>query len=216
MTFQQYLMLFLLIMMALAFPYYIRANVKTRLRKCNEKNDIEGSLKILDGRLYSYLFGKYAVLWGKIQLFMATNDMERLAETLNAVIDGRFSKKEKNQAISTTFFFFVDAQDKEMCKKQLKFLKDSAKAEEYEFDRAMFRMLVDHSATEDDVEIIKEKLDALKNVKGNHSSQIGIMEYMLGVHYSDNGNKHEAKRYLRDARLHLKDTPYHSKIKKML
>lgn len=216
MTFQQYLLLFFLIMMALAFPYYIRANVKTRLRKCNEKNDVEGSLKILDGRLYSYLFGKYAVLWGKIQLFMATNDMEHLAETMNAVIDGRFSVKEKNQAINTTFFFFVDAQDKEMCKKLLKHLKDHAKAEEYEFDRAMFRTLVDHSATEDDVDIIKEKIDALKNAKGNHRIQIGIMEYMLGVHYTDNCNKQAAKRYLRDAKLNLKDTPYHSKIKKII
>ena len=216
MSLQQSLLLFFLILMAIGFPYLIRANVKTNLRKCNNNKDYEGSLKILNGRLYSYLFGKYATLWAKIQLFMATNDIEQLSETVTKVIDGRFTKKEKNQAISTTYFFFINAEDKETCKKLLNCLKDVSKPEEYEFDKTMYRILLEKNSTEDDAQIVLEKYNIMKKQSHVNKNQLGIMEYMLGMHYTNVKDTKEAERYLNHAKLHLKGTPYHAKVKNML
>ena len=54
-----------------------------------------------------------------------------------------------------------------------------------------------------------------QNSKKN-KNLIGIMQYMLAVHYIHNNDKKKADTYLNHAKLNLKGTPYHSKVKNMM
>ena len=214
---EAYLTIFMICLMALAIPYIFRYTYNAKLKQANEKGDMEESLKILNSRIYSYLFGKYTTLWNKLKLYMATNDISNIESITNEVIYGRFSKKEKHQVANRTFFFFINDENKEMSKRVLDCLKKVADTEEYEFDKIMFKILIEHNANDDDVEVIEAMLAKLK--KQNLSSDkniIGIIQYMLAVHYKDHKDNKKAESYLNHAKKNLKGTPYHSKIKNMM
>ncbi|MGN1399058.1 MAG: hypothetical protein ACI4WG_03560 [Erysipelotrichaceae bacterium] len=210
------LILLFILLMALAIPYMFRANFQTRLQKCKTNNDYQGALKILNNRWYVYLFGKFTALMEKLNLYMTTNDYEKMKEIIDTVIDGSFSKKEKNYVASNSFFFFVDQKDKQYCKKLLDCLRKTAEIDEYEFDTLLYRFLVEESATENDVEHLTEMMEMLKPSQDKNKVQMGMMQYMLGTYYLKHNEKKKAESYLNKAKLNLKQTPYHSKIKEML
>ena len=46
--------------------------------------------------------------------------------------------------------------------------------------------------------------------------QIGLLQYLLGLQYSYQKNKEKTEMYLKKAKVNLKGTPYHKKIKRLL
>ena len=46
--------------------------------------------------------------------------------------------------------------------------------------------------------------------------QIGILHYLLGLQYSYQKNRRQMELYLNKARVNLKGTPYHKKVKQLL
>ena len=83
------------------------------------KNFNEEQVKIMQGaRFFNKIFNN-PTLMEKLQIYMTTNNYDKMKEVIDTVIDGSFSKKEKNFVCSNSFFFFVDAKDKQYCKKLL-------------------------------------------------------------------------------------------------
>ena len=209
------LILLFILLMAIAIPYMFRANFQTKLQKCKVNNDYQGALKIVENRFYVYLFGRFSSLMEKLQIYMTTNNYDKMKEVIDTVIDGSFSKKEKNFVCSNSFFFFVDAKDKQYCKKLLDCLRKTAEIDEYEFDTLLYRFLVDDSASQSDVDHVLEMLDMV-NPSSKNKVQVGMMQYMLGSYYLNHNEKKKGESFLNKAKLNLKQTPYHSKVKNLL
>ena len=87
------LILLFILLMAIAIPYMFRANFQTKLQKCKANNDYQGALKIVENRFYVYLFGRFSSLMEKLQIYMTTNNYDKMKEVIDTVIDGSFSKK---------------------------------------------------------------------------------------------------------------------------
>ena len=209
------LILLFILLMAIAIPYMFRANFQTKLQKCKENNDYQGALKIVENRFYVYLFGRFSSLMEKLQIYMTTNNYDKMKEVIDTVIDGSFSKKEKNFVCSNSFFFFVDAKDKQYCKKLLDCLRKTADIDEYEFDTWLYRFFVDDSTSQSDVEHVLEMLDMV-NPSSKNKVQVGMMQYMLGTYYLNHNEEKKGESFLNKARLNWKQTPYHSKVKNLL
>lgn len=215
MTTEFLLTLLFILLMAIALPYIFKANFNTRLKKCEDQNDFQGALKILNNRWYAYLFGKFTTLFNQLKIHMANKDTEKMKEVINKVIDGNFTKKEKRFIAANSYFFYVDKQDKQYCKKLLDCLRQTAEIDEYEYDYLLFRFLVEKNASQGEVHQALEMIDQLKPQEKPNRVQIGMLQYMIGSYYLQQDDKKNAETYLNRAKNNLKQTPYHSKIKDM-
>ena len=67
------------------------------------------------------------------------------------------------------------------------------------------------------VQIEKKEAEKIKkDQKQDQQVQMGILQYLLGLQYSYQKNRRQMELYLNKARVNLKGTPYHKKVKQLL
>lgn len=99
-------------------------------------------------------------------------------------------------------------------------LKKSAGEEELLYDRMLFRIMIEKKSEDiAEMEALLEKKEAekiKKDQKQDQQVQMGILQYLLGLQYSYQKNRRQMELYLNKARVNLKGTPYHKKVKQLL
>ena len=92
--------------------------------------------------------------------------------------------------------------------------------EELLYDRMLFRIMIEKKSEDiAEMEALLEKKEAekiKKDQKQDQQVQMGILQYLLGLQYSYQKNRRQMELYLNKARVNLKGTPYHKKVKQLL
>lgn len=99
-------------------------------------------------------------------------------------------------------------------------LKKAQGEEELLYDRMLFRIMIEKKSEDiAEMEALLEKKEAekiKKDQKQDQQVQMGILQYLLGLQYSYQKNRRQMELYLNKARVNLKGTPYHKKVKQLL
>lgn len=84
----------------------------------------------------------------------------------------------------------------------------------------LFRIMIEKKSEDiAEMEALLEKKEAekiKKDQKQDQQVQMGILQYLLGLQYSYQKNRRQMELYLNKARVNLKGTPYHKKVKQLL
>ena len=107
-----------------------------------------------------------------------------------------------------------------ICERLLSYIEKSAGEEELLYDRMLFRIMIEKKSEDiAEMEALLEKKEAekiKKDQKQDQQVQMGILQYLLGLQYSYQKNRRQMELYLNKARVNLKGTPYHKKVKQLL
>ena len=211
-----FVVLVLVIMLAVAIPYFTKGVVYNRVYKAIEKKDFDLAIKRLNEKIYTVLFGKYDRDLMLLRVYLTTGDHKSLeTHIMEMLTSTNLSGTQSYQAASMAYYFFIDMENKKMCEFLLPFMNKKRFQEEYAFASCLFRVLIEKRS--DDIDSNKASLEQLKNdKKEDHTQQIGLYQYLIGVQYMYKKNFAEAKEYLNKARINLKGTPYHRKINAIL
>lgn len=153
-------------------------------------------------------------------MYLSQGDNRQIEAQTKKMLDNKLSKQQAYQIASQTYFYFLDRENKEICKRLLEHMEHSAKKDELEYDQMLYRIIIEKKS--EDIQNIenmlrdKEVEKVKKYQKEDQQVQIGLLQYLLGLQYSYLKNKDKMEQYLKKAKVNLKGTPYHKKIKKLL
>ena len=196
-----------LLFIALAIPFIVRSIVWSRFINQMKKGNAQKALSILQSKSYKLLFSEYDQNWNILRVYISLGEKP-------------LSQRQTYQIASQTYFYFLDAQNKEWSKFLLEKIKDSNHPEEYEYDCMLYRIMIEKKSQ--DIETVenilakKEKEVVKKEDAQEQIFHIGLLQYLLALQYGYQGNTAIKEKYARKARHHLKNTPYSKKAKQLI
>lgn len=214
------LVMLAIIMLAIAIPFIVRSILWNRVLKQLHRGKYEKVLIMLNSNMFRLFFKEYDRNYNMLRVYLAQGNNKKIEEQTQIMLDGSLSKAQAYQIASQTYFYFLDKENKEICKQLLDHMQRSAKKEEFEYDQMLYRIIIEKKS--EDIEKIenmlndKEKENVKKYQKEDQLVQIGLLQYLLGLQYSYLKNKEKMEMYLKKAKVNLKGTPYYKKIKRLL
>ncbi len=201
---------------AAAIPYVTRMFIFNRFNNVVNKGNYDKGLEILDGRLFKLLMGEVSTEWNRLKIYLTQNDLEKIEDQTNKLLTMKMNKDQTYAVCSSVFFFFIDSENQAMARKVLDYMKPCTSQEEYDYDSAMYRVIIEKKSEDIDYinNLIKDNAKALQAPK--NALQAGLLQYMLGLQYMYQDNKKEALVHFNRAKNDLKGTPYHKKVKKII
>lgn len=215
------LMVFLtIVMIVIAVPFIIRSLLWNHILRLLKKGSYKKVLQKLQAPLMKLFFTEYALNYNILRVYLAISDNAKVKQQTKLLLNKKRSDRQSYQIASATYFYFIEQEDRAMCKQLLTILEENASVEEYKYDTMLFRILIEKKS--DDIDCIKkllqEKTDhpVKRFEQEDHTIQIGILQYLIGVQYTYQKNDAEMRVWLKKAKSNLKHTPYLKKIKQML
>ncbi len=201
---------------AAAIPYIVRSFLWNKFTKTVNKKEYDKALELLDNRAYRFLFGELNIDFNILKVYLTMKDNDRIVAQTNHILSLKMNKEQRAAICSSTFFYFIDAQNQEMAKRILEQIRLCANDTEYNYDAAMYRVIIEKKSEDIDYlqTLLKENAKALQNPA--NAQQLGMINYMLGLQYSYNNDRKQAQLHFNRAKTNLKGTPYHKKIKKLM
>lgn len=204
----------LLIMAAIALPYFMKSFVYNRVYKAVEKKDYDTALARLNEKIYTILFGKHDRDLMILRVHISKQDFKAAeAHIMEVLTSGNLSSSQSFQMASIAFYFFVDGGKGDVCKFLLPYMNRKRHQEEYEFASCLYRVFIEKKSEDIDANIAAiERIRNDKKLKEDPTQQIGLYQYLIGLQYMYKKQYAEAKIYLGKAKTNLKGTPYHKRI----
>ena len=214
------LVMLAIIMLVIAIPFIIRSILWNRVLKHLHQGNYEKVLIMLNSNLFSLFFREYDRNYNILRVYLSQGDNRQIEAQTKKMLDNKLSKQQAYQIASQTYFYFLDRENKEICKRLLEHMEHSANKDELEYDQMLYRIIIEKKS--EDIHKIesllrdKEIEKVKKYQREDQLVQIGLLQYLLGLQYSYQKNKEKMEQYLKKAKVNLKGTPYHKKIKKLL
>lgn len=199
-----------LLFIALAIPFIVRSIVWSRFINQMKKGDAQKALSILRSKSYKLLFSEYDQNWNILRVYISLGDYKKIAAQVELMFQKPLSERQTYQIASQTYFYFLDAQNKEWSKFLLEKIKDSNHPEEYEYDCMLYRIMIEKMLSNKEKDVVK------KSDREDHAFHIGLLQYLLALQYGYQGNTSKKESYARKARNNLKNTPYYRKAKQLI
>lgn len=208
--------LVIMIMIAIALPMVIRTVIWRRFLKYMNEDKSEEALKILNSSYYRLFFGGYSQKWNLLRYYISRNDTEQVKRRVTTMLTDKFDPNEAYQIYSNAFYYFMSLKDKEMCSKLLGRLDDIADNEQKEYFHMLYRVMIEEKS--EDIKAVTKMIEKKEQEKDSNSkgSQLGMLQYLLGMQYRYKGNEKEAEKWLKKALNNVKDTPLEKEIKKII
>lgn len=208
--------LVIMIMIAIALPMVIRTVIWRRFLKYMNQDKSEEALKILNSSYYRLFFGGYSQKWNLLRYYISRNDTEQVKRRVTTMLTDKFDPNEAYQIYSNAFYYFMSLKDKEMCLKLLGRLDDIADSEQKEYFHMLYRVMIEEKS--EDIKTVTKMIEKKEQEKDSSSkgSQLGMLQYLLGMQYRYKGNEKEAEKWLKKALNNVKDTPLEKEIKKII
>lgn len=200
----------LLLSLAVAIPWFIRSLIWNKAMRYLKKGEDKKAEAIFASKQFKTLFGKFSAEWNLLRLELARNQKTQVIAHVNNILNGDYKLKQRLAVAHAAFFYFLDAEDKQMCEKLLAILKSGKDRKAIAQSELLYRVLILHESR--DILSIEE---TLKEEDLPEQSR-GLLEYLLALQYSYQGDQEKARSYLKKAREKLKGTPYSTKIKHLL
>lgn len=214
------LVMLAIIMLVIAIPFIIRSILWNRVLNHLHKGNHEKVLVMLNSNLFRLFFKEYDRNYNILRVYLSQGDNRQIEAQTKKMLDSNLSKQQAYQIASQTYFYFLDRENKEICKRLLEHMEHSAKKDELEYDQMLYRIIIEKKS--EDIQNIenmlrdKEVEKVKKYQKEDQQVQIGLLQYLLGLQYSYQKNREKMELYLKKAKVNLKGTPYHKKIKRLL
>lgn len=226
-----FVVLILVVMLAGSLPYGIKSFVYNRVYKEIQKKNFDKAIERLNEKIYTVLFGKYDRDLMLLRIYIATQDYKKCEAHIMEMMTGNLSGNQSYQAASMAYYFFLDAENKDVCRFLLPFLNKKKHEDEYAFASCLYRVIIEKKS--EDIEsnkIVLERLIAEKknekqkekkkeneeDAQEENTEQIGLYQYLIGLQYMYMKKHKDAKEYFNKARINLKGTPYHRKINALI
>lgn len=209
-----------LLFVALAIPFIVRNIVWSRFINQMKKGNASKAISILRSKSYQLLFSEYDQNWNLLRVYLSIGDSKKIEAQAEKLFQKKLTKSQSYQIASQTYFYFLDLQNKEWSKRLLEKIKESDHTEEYEYDCMLYRVLIEKKS--EDIAKIEAMLQEKEHQKvkkadqEDHSFHIGLLQYLLALQYSYQKNTSQKEYYAKQARNHLKNTPYYRKAKQLL
>ena len=205
-----------LIMIAVAIPMFIRTAIWNRFLKYMKQDKNEEALKILNSSYYRLFFGDYSQKWNLLRYYISRNDTAEVKQRITSLLADKFSPNEAYQLFSNGFFYFMSLKDKEMCSKLLSRMDDITDSEQKEYFHMLYRVMIEEKS--EDIEAVTELIAKKEREKDSNSknSQLGMLQYLLGIQYHYQGDAKEAEKWLKKAKNNVKGSPLEKEIKKII
>ena len=206
----------ILIIIAIALPMGIRPVIWRRFLKYMNEDKNEQALKILNSSYYRLLFGNYSQKWNLLRYYISRNDTDQVKRRTTTLLTEKFDPNESYQLFSNAFFYFMTIKDEEMCKKLLNRLDDIADSEQKEYFHMLYRVMIEEKSQ--DIKAVTKLIEKKEQEKDSNSktSQLGMLQYLLGIQYHYRGNDKEAEKWLKKALNNVKGSPLEKEIKKII
>ena len=206
----------ILIMIAVAIPMFIRTAIWNRFLKYMKQDKNEEALKILNSSYYRLFFGDYSQKWNLLRYYISRNDTAEVKQRITSLLADKFSPNEAYQLFSNGFFYFMSLKDKEMCSKLLSRMDDITDSEQKEYFHMLYRVMIEEKS--EDIEAVTELIAKKEREKDSNSknSQLGMLQYLLGIQYHYQGDAKEAEKWLKKAKNNVKGSPLEKEIKKII
>ncbi len=216
MTPQVLLILILVIALAASFPMFYRTYLWNKFLKHLKNNNSEQALKILNSTQYKIAFGKDSQNWNLLRFYISRNDTKNVKALTSELLGSSISKQQAYRIFSNAYFYFLSNEDKEMSAKLLTRLEDILEDGQKEQFNMLYRVLIEKKS--EDIERVNELLANMEKEKESASkkSQVGLLQYLLGVQYYYQNNKKEAEKWLKKAKTNVKGSPLEKHIKKLI
>lgn len=216
MTPQVLLILILVIALAASFPMFYRTYLWNKFLKHLKNNNSEQALKILNSTQYKVAFGKDSQNWNLLRFYISRNDTKNVKALTSELLGSSISKQQAYRIFSNAYFYFLSNEDKEMSAKLLTRLEDILEDSQKEQFNMLYRVLIEKKS--EDIERVNELLANMEKEKDSASkkSQVGLLQYLLGVQYYYQDNKKEAEKWLKKAKTNVKGSPLEKHIKKLI
>ena len=216
MTPQVLLILILVIALAASFPMFYRTYLWNKFLKHLKNNNSEQALKILNSTQYKVAFGKDSQNWNLLRFYISRNDTKNAKALTSELLGSSISKQQAYRIFSNAYFYFLSNEDKEMSAKLLTRLEDILEDGQKEQFNMLYRVLIEKKS--EDIERVNELLANMEKEKESASkkSQVGLLQYLLGVQYYYQNNKKEAEKWLKKAKTNVKGSPLEKHIKKLI
>ena len=205
-----------LIIIAVAIPMFIRTAIWNRFLKFMKQDKEEEALKILNSSYYKIMFGAYSQKWNLLRYYISRNDTPKVRERLKERLSDKFAPNEAYQIFSNGFFYFMSLHDQEMCSKLLSRLDDINEGEQKEYFHMLYRVMIEQKS--EDIEAVTKLIEDKEKEKDSNSknSQLGMLQYLLGIQYHYQGDSKEAEKWLKKAKNNVKGSPLEKEIKKII
>lgn len=209
-----------LIFVALAIPFIIRSIVWSRFINQMKKGNSQKALEILQSSLYKTLFNSFDQNWNILRVYISTGDTKHIERQTKKLFEMKLSDRQAYQVASQSYFYFLDAQDKEWSSRLLDKIKAYADEDEIQYSTMLYRILIEKKS--EDIENVQSLLNQKKQEKfkpedeEDHRFQTGLLAYLLALQFSYKNDKKHMEYYARQARNDLKHTPYARRAKQLL
>ena len=214
------LVLLTIIMTAVAVPFVIRSLLWNRVLKLLHNGQYDKVLIMLNSKAFQLFFKEYDRNWNTLRVYLAQGNNRKIEEQTKKLLDSRLTNAQAYQIASQTYFYFLDRENRDVCERLLSYIEKSAGEEELLYDRMLFRIMIEKKSEDiAEMEALLEKKEAekiKKDQKQDQQVQMGILQYLLGLQYSYQKNRRQMELYLNKARVNLKGTQYHKKVKQLL
>jgi hypothetical protein len=205
-----------LCMVALAVPMFIRTFIWNRFLKHLKAGHDEEALKILNSGYYKVMFGDYNRKWNLMRYYISRDNTEVVKDLTGKLLYDSLSPQQAYQVFSNAYFYFLSQRDQEMTAKILERLEPVLDEESREQFHMLYRVMIEKKS--DDIERVHELLEQKEKEKQSYSksSQLGMLQYLLGMQYGYLNDKKEAEKWLKKAKTNVKGSPLEKEIKKIL
>lgn len=213
------LVLLTIIMIAVAVPFVIRSLLWNRVLKLLHNGQYDKVLIMLNSKAFQLFFKEYDRNWNTLRVYLAQGNNRKIEEQTKKLLDSRLTSAQAYQIASQTYFYFLDRENRDVCERLLSYIEKSAGEEELLYDRMLFRIMIEKRVKISQKwkhSLRKRKQKNKKDQKQDQQVQMGILQYLLGLQYSYQKNRRQMELYLNKARVNLKGTPYHKKVKQLL
>ncbi len=208
--------LVILSMIALGVPMLIRTFIWNRFLKLMKQEKDEEALKILNSTYYKVMFGDYNRKWNLMRFYISRDNTSVVREMTTNLLYDNLSKDQAYQIFSNAYFYFLSQHDAEMTARILDRLEPVLEEDSREQYHMLYRVMIEKKS--DDIERVQQLIEEKEKEKQSYSksSQLGMLQYLLGMQYSYIGDKKEAEKWLKKAKTNVKGSPLEKEIKKVL
>lgn len=145
----------------------------------------------------------------RLDTYVLMANADKIREQFNMLLNMRISKKEKADIYVKAFYFFLDERDNRRAKEMVGKMKGYVDETTHTQCKLICDIVADKSTAY--INVLNE---SIKDQKPGYDR--GMLHYLLGVSYGNQGNKKEQIEHLRIAKKDMKDSPYEARINKIL
>ena len=197
-----------LIISVVGTQWYKRSTFN-KLLKCLQNQDFDKFFTILDSLACKYFFAPFNREHMRLNAFFMMGDSTKIREQFDLILNMRINKKQRLDVCMKAFYFYVDEEDKVKAKEILDRMQGVTDETLYEQCNLIYENLLLKKT--DYIDVMEEHVKACEP-----GFDRGMFHYLLALQYSYLDQKKKEMEHLRIAKTDMKDTPYETKINKMI